>query len=445
MRVALLVALAVTVASHAARAGDGSGSGSGSASGSEDTRPDDYRDVFDGPKPAQDPSAPSDEPSKPAASDDEPPTGTGRFGIYHDTDNTTVMRALATMAKTWGEWSLSGSATVDAVTSASIDVRTSPALGAVDVITTASGQSSTSGGQMSDTRYLGTLAGGWNDGSGHALSATSSLANERDYTSISGGLNGSIDVLDRTTTLLGGFTLTDNWISSVLDTSLHHKMLAAGWSAGIARVLTPEDALRVRYDGKLSDGYQASPYRTVRFGDWTTNTLATGQIMFANTIGSTGGLPEKLPQLRVSHAAVIEWVHSLARGVGLHSQLRVGHDNWGIDSVTPAIDLRIARPGWRAQLGYRLYLQSGASFYESKYTMDPTMYTYWTSDKELGRQIGHLGEAEIATALKDPEGPNDTRMMLFAHADVFRYSYPGFVLLPSRLSMFIEIGLSWER
>ena len=404
-----------------------------------DPRPEDYRDPFDG-KP---PPPSEDEPAQPA--DTDPPTGTGRVGVYHDSDSTTVYRALATLAKKWDEWSVTGSATVDAVTSASIDVRTSPALGAVDVITTASGRSSTSGGQMSDTRYLGTLAGGWNDGSGHALTATSSVAKETDYASVSGGLNASIDVLDRTTTLLGGFTLTDNWVSSVLDASLHRKMFATGWSAGIARVLTPDDAIRVRYDGKVADGDQASPYRTVRFGDWTTNTLASGQIAFANTIGDAGGLPEKLPQLRVGHAAVIEWVHSLAPGLGLHPQVRVGHDSWGIDSVTASLDLRVARAGWRGQLGYRFYKQTAASFYESKYTMDPTTYAYWTSDKELGRETGHLVDGELATVLRDPDGPNDTRMLLYLHADVFRYAYPGFVLLPSRLSTFVELGLAWER
>ncbi len=433
-------ALVVVLLMRSLALADGDGSGSGSGSGDSDVRPEDYRDVFDGKPPP-----PSSEDGSAAPSDDESPTGTGRVGVYADSDHTTVYRALATLAKRWGDWSLSGSATIDAVTSASVDVRSSPVLGAVDVITTASGRSATSGGQMSDTRYLGSTTGGWNDGSGHAVSATASVAKERDYASVSGGLNGSIDVLDRTTTLLGGFTITDNWVSSVLDSSLHRKLFGAGWSAGVARVLTPEDAIRIRYDGKVGDGDQASPYRTVRFGDWTTTTSSSGQYMFANTIGSTDGLPEKVPQVRISHAASVEWVHSLAAGVGLHPQLRLGHDSWGVDSLTASLDLRIARPGWRGLLGYRFYKQTAASFYESKYTNDPSMYAYYTSDKELGRETGHLVNGEIATVLKQPEHPNDSRMLLYLHADVFRYAYPGFVLLPSRISAFVEVGLAWER
>jgi hypothetical protein len=401
---------------------------------------DDYRDVLAGEKP----TTPETSTTTTTTSDDSPMTGTGRFGVYHDSDATTVIRGLATAAKEWGHWSLNTTAVVDAVTSASVDVKTSPALGKVDVITGASGQSSTSGGEMSDTRYLGTVGVGWNDTRGHAVNLTTSAASERDYASVSAGLNGSTDVADRNVTLLGGFTVTDNWVSSVLDTTLHRKMFALGWSGGVARVLTPTDAVRLRYDGKLSDGYQASPYRSVRFGDWTTTTLSTGQITFANTIGSSDGLPEKLPETRLSTALTGEWVHALALGVGLHSSVRAAHDSWGVDSLTPALDLRIAKATWRLQLGYRLYLQSRAAFFEDKYTMDPAMYTNYSSDKELGRQIGNLGSFDVATAISEAASPNDSRMMLFFHTDVFQYQYPGFVLLPSRTSAFIEAGISWE-
>jgi len=412
------------------------------ATGSDAEAPsaDDYRDVLGGEKPTM----PDQATTTSASSDDTPMTGTGRFGVYHDSDATTVMRGLATAVKEWGHWSMNATAVVDAVTSASVDVKTSPALGKVDVITGASGQSSKSGGEMSDTRYLGTVGLGWNDTRGHALNLTTSAATERDYESVSAGLNGSTDVADRNVTLLGGLTVTDNWVSSVLDSTLHRKMYAIGWSGGVARVLTPADAVRVRYDGKLSDGYQASPYRSVRFGDWTTTTLSTGQITFANTIGTADGLPEKLPETRLSTALTGEWVHALALGVGLHTSVRAAHDSWGVDSLTPQLDLRIAKATWRLDLGYRLYLQSRASFFEDKYTMDPAMYANYSSDKELGRQVGHLGSFDLATTLVEPETPNDARMMLFFHTDVFEYSYPGFTLLSSRTSAFIEAGLSWE-
>jgi len=405
------------------------------ATGDGQPTDDDLRDVLSGERPR------AETPRDPDAGD--PATGTARAGAYHDSDQTTVLRFLGVVGKTWDHWQVNASVGVDAVTSASVDVRSSPALSKIDVITSASGRSSTSGGEMTDTRYQVTGGAGWKDSSGHAVNLTSAVAKETDYASVSAGINGAYDVLDRTTTLLGGVTLTDNWVSSVLDATRHGKMAAGGWSLGVARVLTRDDAVRLRYDGKASDGDQASPYRSVRFGNWTAQ-LGQHQIMFSNTLGPADGLIEKLPQVRVSHAAVLEWVHSLALGVGLHPELRVAHDSWGIDSLTAALDLRVARPGWRLLAGYRYYLQSRAEFFEDKYTQDPAMYTYYTSDKELGRQSGHLLSFDVSWVVSDSEGPGDRRVRLDLQLDAVHYSYPGFVLLPSRDSVFGSLGLTWE-
>lgn len=377
------------------------------------------------------------------ASEGDPTMGTVRTGAYHDNDQTTVLRVLGIVSQTWGHWGAVATVDVDSVTSASVDVRSSPGLSKVDVVTGASGRSSTSGGTMTDTRYQATGGLGWKDNDGHAINATSAAAIETDYASLSAGLNGSYDILTRTITLLGGFTLTDNWVSSVLDTTLHRKMFSTGWSAGAAFVLTRDDALRVRYDGKWANGYQASPYRNVRFGDWSA-TLGTQQIMFSNTLGSVDGLPELVPGSRVSHAAVVEWVHSLALGIGVHPELRLAHDTWGVDALSAALELRVARPSWRLLVGYRFYLQSHASFYESKYTMAPATYAYYTSDKELGDETGHQVRLDFAHVLIDARRVGDARLMFDVQVDGVHYAYPGFVLLPSRDSVFAMIGVNLE-
>ena len=269
------------------------------------------------------------------------------------------------------------------------------------------------------------------------------MAAETDYASVSGGLNGSFDVLDRAMTLLGGLTLTDNWVSSVLDPSLHRKMFSPGWSAGAAFVLTPEDALRLRYDGKASQGYLSSPYRNVRFGDWIPR-FGAHQITFLNTIGSADGLPERVPSTRVGHAAVLEWLHSFGIGVGLHPELRVSRDTWSLDSLSAGLDLRIATNTFRMQLGYRFYVQSHAHFFEDKYTLSPMTYSYYTSDKELGDELGHLVRLDIYGVISDARGSNDTRTLLNFEVEAAHYNYPGFVLLPSRDSIFAGLGLTWE-
>ena len=141
---------------------------------------------------------------------------------------------------------------------------------------------------------------------------------------------------------------------------------------------------------------------------------------------------------------MLEWVHSLAPGVGLHPALRVAHDSWGIDSLTAALDVRIARPLWRLRAGYRYYVQSRADFFEDKYVMAPAMYTYYTSDKELGRQHGHLLSLDVSWVVSDADGPNDRRVRMELQVDAVRYTYPGYVFLPTRDGVFGSLGFTWE-
>jgi hypothetical protein len=137
-------------------------------------------------------------------------------------------------------------------------------------------------------------------------------------------------------------------------------------------------------------------------------------------------------------------VHSLAPGIGLHPQLRISHDSWGVQSLTAGADLRIARPAWRFETGYRFYLQSAADFFSDKYVDASSMYEYFTSDKELGRQVGHLGQVDLAVVLIEPDTAGDSRMLLNLQVAAMHYSYAGFTLLPSRDSVFASAGLSWE-
>jgi hypothetical protein len=383
------------------------------------------------------------EESKPSSSA-APITGAVRTGLYADSDQTIVFRALATLAGGIGHWILSATATADVVSSASIDVRSSAGLSKVDVVTSASGTTSTSGGKMSDRRLSATTGAGWNDGAGHTLNLSASFANERDYDSVSGGANGSVDLFERVTTLLGGLTFTQNWIGSVLDSSFARRMYAFGWTVGVAQVLTQSDALRLRYDGVAARGYQASPYRTVRFGDWTTSVGANQRITFANTLGSTDGLAETVPDERLRHALALEWVHSFIDAVALHAEARLGSDSWGVQSVMAGVELRAATLNWRLRAGYRFYAQSSASFYEPKYLLEATSYTYYTSDKELSRELGHIVSLGISRVLRHPRRAGAVPMLLDITANVLHYDYPDFILLKSRDSGFVELGLTWE-
>jgi hypothetical protein len=376
------------------------------------------------------------------ADDGTPVIGSVQQGLYDDGDHTRVWRTLGELAATWGAWTTNDRLVTDAVTSASLDVRSSPQ---IDAVTGASQRNPADRFSMEDFRYELTSGAGWNDGHGHTADLTASFAAEHDYTSVSTGASGSYDLDDRTLTVLAGANVTDNWVASFFDPTFHRKMFAAGWTAGAARVLTPDDALRVRYDGRGAWGYQASPYRFVRFGDWTTGVAFNQQLVFLNTIGSPDGLHELVPERRLSHALVAEWVHALGAHASLHPSVRVAHDSWGVDSVTAAIDLRVAMPRWRLELGYRYYAQAAASFFEDQYVNDPSTYTYYTSNKELGDERGNLGTIAFSYVLHEPDEPGARRWLVDARVDAFHYAYPGFGLLPERSSVFGMLGLSFER
>jgi len=153
---------------------------------------------------------------------------------------------------------------------------------------------------------------------------------------------------------------------------------------------------------------------------------------------------QKLPDHRLSSAITLELVHALGGSVALHPSVRVAHESWGIDSITGALDLRVARAGWRLDLGYRYYAQTAADFFQGKYTADPSMYAYYTSDKELGDEHDQTLTLDIAGVLKEPEDDHQDRLLLDARFAAMAYRYPGFVLLDSRTGVFAQVGLTWE-
>ena len=171
---------------------------------------------------------------------------------------------------------------------------------------------------------------------------------------------------------------------------------------------------------------------------------AQQQIVFANTIGDAGGRPEQVPDRKLSHAVAIEWLHALRADLAIHPQVRVGHDSWGSNNLTASIDLRVARPTWRMQLGYRYYAQSATDFFLDKYTAAPSTYASYTSDKELGPQRGHLGSLGLSFVLRDSTGPVSARLLLDLRVDGVRYAYPGYTLLPARSGVSTSFGLTWE-
>ncbi len=358
-------------------------------------------------------------------------TGALRSGVYTDDDSTTVWRELLNADVAWSAWHLFLKESVDVISSASIDVRMSPKL---DAMTSASRV------EMSDSRFETTIGTSHDDGHGHVITLSGVFALESDYQSYGAAVSGSYDLEGRLWTLLGSVSFNHNIVGSHFDEQLSESLEAVSYTIGIARVLTQSDALRLRYDGQIYSGYQESPYRSVRFGDWSVSKASRGELVFADTIGSRLGLDENVPDLRVRHAAVLEWIHGFSDSVGLLTMARASDDSWDVRGLSLGADLRWGPGDWLFHGGYRFYLQGAADFFEDKYVMAPASYKNWTSDKELGDERGHIVTLDASYGFHDfPSAGQKTWLDL--QVDVFQYSYPGFTLLPSRTSLFAQLGL----
>lgn len=360
-----------------------------------------------------------------------------RGGVYTDTDKTTVVRAVAAAQKTFGPATLALDEAIDVVTSASVDVRTSPTL---DVLSSASARSP----RMRDRRFQTTATVTLDGGGGRTLAASGSFAVERDYFSAGGGLRGTLDFFERNTTLFAGANASHDVVSSMLDPTFERTSDGIGYAAGVAQVLGRRVAGRVRYDGSARFGYMASPYRHVRFGNYTMTQTPEGAVTFSGTIGPTAGLPEHVPDTRIRHAATAEIVAELFPRLSALVNYRFAIDSWSVLSYTGSGELRwLACDACVMRLSYRYYHQIGAEFWRGRYRLDPNAYSYFTADKELGDMRSHDVGAGPSFEFRRDE-PTGVAGKLDATVHAIRFDYPGFALLDGKTALVIDVGAALE-
>jgi hypothetical protein len=368
-------------------------------------------------------------------------TAAFRQGIYADSDHTTVFRTLISALAKWRRFSLSANESVDAITSASTDVRSSPF---VDATTGASERRRVRSPSMADGRSETDLVLLWHDDSGRSAGGSVVFAAEDDYTSAGGGLQASWDFFQRNTSLFAGLNMSGNQVRSAVDHAFSRALFASGYSVGLTQVLGVRDLMTLRYDGSYLDGYQASPYRAVRFGNWTTTVHpGTDGITFNNTIGPETGAPEQVPGTRLRHAGGVQWVHAVAAPFAVSTQYRIAYDDWGVFAQAASVELRgMLGRRWQGRLSYRFYDQSGTDFWKGRYVLPASAYRFFTADKELGEIVGHSASANAGLAAWERRG--GFAALLDAKLEYLRYAYPGFPLLSDRTSIFGELGLRFQ-
>lgn len=144
-------------------------------------------------------------------------------------------------------------------------------------------------------------------------------------------------------------------------------------------------------------------------------------------------VPETDPDVRWRHAVVIGGNHAIGVADSVQGDYRFYRDSWGITSHTLG-----ARYFWHVakrvelRLRERLYVQNGATFYQSTYT---EAAKYMAFDRELSPLWSQTFGGKLTYGFSEHlEGE--------LKLDGFYYRYSDFVPLASRRGANVGLGLS---
>jgi hypothetical protein len=214
---------------------------------------------------------------------------------------------------------------------------------------------------------------------------------ESDYGSVNIGGRGELDLAEKTTTLRlrvsAGFDDINNGVEvdqgAIGTPRRSENLFTALVSFGWQQILRDRLVTSVTYDLMNASGYQANIYRLV-FG---------------------GPMPalERVPDHRVRHALAGSVRFWLPTETTLIASLRLYHDSWGIDAITP--ELRIVQEvieGLELRGRYRLHAQDEAFFYQDVYTADEIADSsrYLTDDEKLSAYTTHTLGAQLVVTLE---------------------------------------------
>ncbi len=339
-----------------------------------------------------------------AASAEPTVTADGRTSYYQDTDETTISTTVVALSgKPIDELTIWGHYLADIVSSASVDVVSA----ATD--------------RWTETRHEGTWGAAYYDGT-NTVGGGYTYSVEHDWRSHTGSLAVSHDILNHTITLGASGSFTANDIGRAGDANFKRDGVQGSGGLSASFVLTRTDLVSVAYTFVYIDGYNASPYRFVRFKDPSSAVLVGG--------------PENVPDVRIRHAVGGLWNHHMFHDTVLRTQLRAYGDDWGILSLMGGTEYVVGL--WKLELGafVRGYLQTGASFYQDTYDQ---RYEFMTADRELSSFFDVFGGGRVAFH-SGIVGPFED-----VHAELkltgFTFYFSEFERLPERQGFIADLAL----
>ena len=376
-------------------------------------------------------------PAEAAARGEGPPPSASRLisrakselAAYGDTDHVFVFTPAisGSVENPTAGWSLRASYLVDVVSAAS-----------VDIVSTASRR-------WEEVRQAGTFDASFKPGSfGVAPSVAFSV--EPDYTSLSGGLVLTQDLLAKNLTLLGGYEHGHDIAGrsgtpySVFAHVIDHDTL----KAGLTLVIDPATIATGIVEAGFERGDTSKPYRYIPLFAPGTDVARGASIDVVNATRLPERALEQLPTSRNRYAATLRFAHRFASST-LRLDERVYADTWSLfASTTDARFLYDVTRRFEIGPHLRLHGQTPVSFWQRSYLLEPgfNFPALRTGDRELGPLYNVTGGGRFRIGL----GPTyDTMQWAFGFdANATYTDYIDDLYVTSRVSFVSGVSLEGE-
>jgi hypothetical protein len=316
--------------------------------------------------------------------------------MYHRYDGGGVTvdgPALLVRTKFAEKYSVTGSAYMDMVSSASIDV-----------VTTASPY-------KEERTQLGLGFDMLNGKTQYSVSYTNS--DENDYTANTATFDLSQDLFGDLTTVSFGYSQGWDEVRKRGDDTFKQDLDRRSYRVGLSQIVTPKLMVGFNYEGITDEGFLNNPYRSVRYLDPTAASGYSYQ-------------PELYPRTRTSNAASINARYYLPYRAAVHGEYRYFTDTWGIDASTLALGYTHPwRKSWIFEAGVRWYDQSAATFYSDLFPRQNAQ-NFLARDKELSTFTSLMLSAGATYELPPLGVSFIERLTVNFYYDRIHYSYDDF-------------------
>lgn len=332
----------------------------------------------------------------------------------HDSDHTEIWSPRANVAVNIDERAeVSAGYTMDAWTSASIDIRTS----ATKAIHELRHEFEAGTSYVLDDL---TLSGGYR------------YSTENDYWSHGGVLGAALDLAQRNTTLALNVFGAHDTVGRFGDALFRYPLDSLGGRFTWTQVLGEQSLAQLSWETTFLTGFQESPYRWVAVGGNGTCAALSPYC-----------LPENVPDQRCRHALGGRYRFAVGERWSFGVGYRFYFDSWGVMSHTiePEAVVNLSKND-ELSADYRYYTQNDADFYRARYRNRADGGGLLTRDRKLSAFYSHA--VGLSYTHREPLGGDGVVLVVSARASGTLYEYLAYVGLQQVRALELTGALSLE-